>query len=231
MDHFQNIYAGKASEYHRMIDVEDADGNLLHTLKQITTWQHKTVIDMGSGTGRFPLLLQREQCRFICLDLFYAMLAESKHRRDEQEGDWSLLQGDMRSLPLAAECGDLAIAGWAMGHSCAWYGDGWQAQIGRMLKEMQRVTRPGGFNIICETMSTGSLVPRPPAEALAEYYHWLEEEHGFSAEVIQTDYRFDTIDQAVEYTGFFFGADLAAQIRANNWTRLPEWTGIWYRRV
>ncbi len=32
-------------------------------------------------------------------------------------------------------------------------------------------------------------------------------------------------------TEFFFGAELAQMIRQNNWVRLPEWTGVWGKRV
>ena len=50
-------------------------------------------------------------------------------------------------------------------------------------------------------------------------------------EIIPTDYKFDTVEQAVEYTEFFFGRELSDQIRKNRWARLPEWTGIWYKTV
>ena len=78
-----------------------------------------------------------------------------------------------------------------------------------------------------ETMTTGSLTPAPPTPALAEYYAWLENEWGFQRQVIATDYQFASVEQAVEYTAFFFGEELARQIRANGWARLPEWTGVW----
>jgi len=31
----------------------------------------------------------------------------------------------------------------------------------------------------------------------------------------------------VEWTEFFFGAELTEKIRANGWARLPEWVGMW----
>jgi hypothetical protein len=39
------------------------------------------------------------------------------------------------------------------------------------------------------------------------------------------------VDEAVERTEFFFGPELAATIRANGWARLPEWTGVWSKKI
>ena len=36
---------------------------------------------------------------------------------------------------------------------------------------------------------------------------------------------------AAAQTEFFFGEDLASLIRQNGWARLPEWTGVWSKRV
>ncbi len=231
MDHFKTIYSSHASEYHRMIAVEDADGNLVTSLSQITDWSDALVLDLGSGTGRFPLMFKDFQTRFICLDLFLTMLLENRLQRDKADGKWPLVQGDMRTLPFPTGVFDIAIAGWSIGHLRAWYTDSWRMQIGLILKEMERAVKPEGMIIICETLSTGSLVPQPPTPELAEYFEWLEEKHNFSMEIIPTDYKFDTVEQAVEYTEFFFGSELSDQIRKNRWARLPEWTGIWYKTV
>ncbi len=85
--------------------------------------------------------------------------------------------------------------------------------------------------IILETLTTGGLAAAPPSPELAEYYAWLEQAWGFSREVIATDYQFESVEQAVEYTEFFFGPKLAADIRARGWARLPEWTGVWSRSI
>ena len=40
-----------------MITAEDVDGNLLATLSSLVSFQGKRVLDLGTGTGRIPLLL------------------------------------------------------------------------------------------------------------------------------------------------------------------------------
>ncbi len=93
---------------------------------------------------------------------------------------------------------------------------------------MGRAAKPGGTLIIMETMGTGVQQPAPPNPALADYA-WLENEHGFTRQVIATDYDFGSVDRAAELCGFFFGAELAARVRANGSSRVPEFTGIWRR--
>ena len=231
MDHFKKIYAGKAAEYHRMIAVEDVDKNLLIALNEVTPMTGRRILDLGSGTGRIPLLLNGRSDRMVALDLNYPMLVEQATQRDEIKGNWPLVNGDMRWLPFQDGCFDVVIAGWAIGHLRSWFEVDWKMQMGKIFEEMNRMATPGGALIVLETMSTGSTEPAPPTEGLAEYYQWMETRWGFRRQVIQTDYQFQDIEQAVAYTEFFFGAELAQTIRKNNWVRLPEWTGVWGKLV
>jgi len=96
---------------------------------------------------------------------------------------------------------------------------------------MRRVTRPGGTLVITETLGTGTTSAGPPNQELAEYYAWLEREHGFTRECIETDYQFPDVETAVRGMQFFFGSELAARIQQHGWTRVPEWTGIWHKRI
>jgi hypothetical protein len=92
---------------------------------------------------------------------------------------------------------------------------------------MLRVQKPKGKVIIIETLTTGSTMPAPPTQGLAEYYARLENQWGFSRQQIQTDYQFSNLEEAIKLSEFFFGAELANKVRRNNWVRLPEWTGVW----
>ncbi len=227
MDHFHHIYSHRAADYHHMIAPEDTDGNLLKALTAVTDLRGQRILDLGTGTGRLPLLLARGARQFIGLDLYRAMLEENATRRREANGNWGLVHGDMRVLPFPTASANVVTAGWAIGHLRDWYADDWPGQIGRVLREMHRVVAPGGALIILETLTTGHLTSAPPTPGLAEYYTWLEGEWSFQRQAIQTDYQFASIDEAVARTEFFFGAELAEKIRANGWTRLPEWTGVW----
>jgi ubiquinone/menaquinone biosynthesis C-methylase UbiE len=231
MDHFETIYQHRAQEYQHMIDVEDVDGNLLPGLERIIPLKGKRIIDLGTGTGRLPLLLKNMGVRLVGLDLNRPMLLEQKLQRGGIQGTWTLVRGDMRNLPFQDKWADVVMAGWAIGHLTGWYAADWQEQISLILQEMQRVAAPGGALIILETLTTGSLTPAPPSQGLADYYAWLEREWGFSREIISTDYQFASVKEAAESTEFFFGFEMAETIRREGWARLPEWTGIWGKRL
>lgn len=231
MEHFKEIYAYQAQEYHRMIEKEDVDCNLLPALEKVILLRGKRVLDLGTGTGRIPLLLANQGTRVVGLDLNRPMLCEQAIQRARIGGQWPLVEGDMRFLPFGTGRVDIVVDGWAVGHLRSWFDSDWKTQISLILNEMHRVTAPGGALVVLETLSTGRFNPAPPNKGLAELYAWLEEYWGFTKETIQTDYQFSSVDEAVELTEFFFGSDLAADIRRNGWSRLPEWTGVWSKRV
>lgn len=228
MDHFLRVYRQQAAQYHALIAAEDADGNLPRAFEAITPLAGRRVLDLGSGTGRIPLLLAGTGCRIVAAELQRAMLAEQTRQMERANGDWRLAQADIRSLPLARGWADIVIAGWAIGHFTGWYGDGWKEAAARALDEMQRAAADGGTLIILETLGTGVLRPGTPTAGLAAYYRWLEQERGYTRQVISTEYQFESVEQAAELCGFFFGAEMAALVRANAWARVPEWTGIWH---
>lgn len=226
-DHFIQIYQKHGPTYHELIAVEDVDGNLRPALESITSFNEKSILDLGTGTGRIPLLFP--DTAVTGLDLHRSMLLENQRQQGTPPA--LLLQGDMRALPFPDASFKIVTAGWALGHFTGWFGEEWEHQARTVLDEMHRVTVPTGHLIILETMTTGSHTPAPPSEGLAVYYEWLENEWGFTRQVIQTDYLFPDLETAIHYTQFFFGDELAEKVRTNNWVRLPEWTGIWSKLI
>ena len=227
-DHFIKVYKTRAAAYHALIAAEDADGNLLPALQAITPLSGKRVLDLGSGSGRIPLLLKTSNSEMVAVDLHQAMLREQAEQARAVGRSWPLLQADLRSLPLASAWADVSIAGWAIGHFTGWYPD-WKTEASRAVGEMQRATQPGGALIILETLGTGVFEPAAPNASLAAYYAWLESELGFTRHVVSTDYDCGSVERAAEFCAFFFGEGLAARVRANDWQRVPEFTGVWSR--
>ncbi|MCJ7625311.1 MAG: class I SAM-dependent methyltransferase, partial [Anaerolineaceae bacterium] len=189
------------------------------------------ILDLGSGTGRMPLLLQHLSEKITAVDLNYPMLEEQKIQQNVFPQKWPLINADMRFLPFPSNSADVITAGWAIGHLRGWYEHDWKDQICKILREMKRVVVNKGTLIIMETLSTGSLKPQPPTAGLGELYQWFEREWGFSKKKISTDYLFENLEDAINKTEFFFGPELTQLIRKHNWVRLPEWTGIWSMKV
>lgn len=246
-DHFIQVYKTRAAAYHALIAAEDVDGNLLPTLQSITSFEGKRILDLGSGSGRIPLLLRGIDCDLIAVDLHHAMLVEQANQLSSLRARCvaspgsnlpanfamqlhPLIQADIRALPLPAATADVVMAGWAIGHFTGWVSD-WKAEAARCLAEMRRAAKPHGMLILMETMGTGVEQAAPPNTALADYYAWLENEHGFRRQVIATDYDFGTVARAAELCGAFFGEEMAERVRANGWSQVPEWTGIWSKSL
>ena len=93
---------------------------------------------------------------------------------------------------------------------------------------MDRVVRPGGTQVIIDTLGTATAEPGAPTAGLAEY-HELIESMGFARSVLRTNYRFASIAEAIELLEWFFG--LGEWARGHNDPEVPEFTGWWERRV
>ena len=79
-----------AVEYHRMIEYEDVDDNLYECIDKLLTTDFSSVLDIGSGTGRIPLLLSDTNLNVIGLDLYWEMLQENVRQRNLSAGSWLL---------------------------------------------------------------------------------------------------------------------------------------------
>lgn len=183
---------------------------------------------MGAGTGRVTRLIAPYVKSVFAFDRSIPMLNVAQRRANES-GHHHVVFGvaDNAALPMPDQSADGVIEGWSFGHATEWHTDRWQDAIDGMLNEIMRVLRPGGTALLIETMGTGVEQSAPPNDVLAALYHWWETEHGFEPGTVRTDYRFDSIQEAVDLTGFFFGDEMRAHVQANSWLVLPEWTGIW----
>jgi ubiquinone/menaquinone biosynthesis C-methylase UbiE len=160
------------------------------------------------------------------------MLAVAERRLAEANiANVTLAPAPNTSLPVEGDSADLTIEGWSFGHATGWYPDTWRDEIGTMLAEMSRITRPGGTLICIETQGTGFETPRAPSDILAEYYAWLEEQHGFSFSWIRMDYTFDSLEQSKQMMAFFFGDEMGKLVVKNDWLIVPECAGIWWKRA
>jgi len=142
--------------------------------------------------------------------------------------NWSTQTADHRRLPVKERSVDVAISGWSVCYLVEAQSPDWRQAVMDALGEMQRLLRPGGVTILLETQGTGFETPHPPVH-LIEYYRLLDQ-LGFASTWIRTDYRFASLNEAVDLARFFFGEALAEQVKASGEVILPECTGLWWRK-
>ncbi len=225
-DHFQNIYATEADQYHRMIGAEDAFGELRDRLSGIAA-AGATFVDIGTGTGRLAIQLSREGKRVHGVDVAADMLRVAATALAGTEGDWLLSRGDARDLPIADGWADAALAGWVFGHFTEFNPEQWEDDLDTAVVEMERVVKPGGTLVIIDTLGTAVAEPAAPTPALADYHRRVER-MGFERSVLRTDYEFASVAESVELLDWFFG--LGDWARRHNNPSVPEFTGWWERR-
>lgn len=228
-DH-KDVYARQAQQYELLVSCEDYQHHIETALKQITPLPGKDVVELGAGTGRLTRLLAPVVRSIQAFDVSGHMLAVAAAKLAQSSlHNWRLSQADHRSLPVADRAADLVISGWSICYLVDWNRVAWEAEVEKALAEMKRVSRPGGVIILLETLGTGFDSPQPP-EHLSAYYRLLVAKD-FSSTWIRTDYRFESPEQAVDLSRFFFGETLAEQIKAENTAILPECTGLWWLRM
>jgi ubiquinone/menaquinone biosynthesis C-methylase UbiE len=180
-NHFKRIYAQQAEGYDSLIRCHDVEGNLLRALTDLYPLEGSEVVEFGAGTGRVTALLAPRVRTIRAYDESEAMLAVAERRLAEANiTNVTLAPAPNTGLPVGDNRAYLTIQGWSFGHATGWYPDSWRDKIGKMLAEMSRITRPGGTLINIETQGTGFETPRAPSEVLADFYTWLEQEHGFA---------------------------------------------------
>lgn len=223
-------YQNEAENYDRLVSYEDYHGRLLPSIRKIIPLEGKDILELGAGTGRLSTLLLPFSRKMIALDLSHAMLSIAQRKLQKMGGmNWLLGAGDHRHLPMADGCMDVIIAGWSICYLVDWYRSTWKTELTLAFNEMDRVLRRQGTIILIETQGTGYETPHPP-EHLVEYFAFLSNS-GFEKTWLRTDYQFEDLDSAERITRFFFGKNLADQVKKNNWVILPECTGIWWKII
>ena len=229
-DQQRRIYQTDGDRYEALIACEDHQGNIGETLDEIINVDGLDVLDLGAGTGRLAMMLAPRARSMRAFDVSEEMLRVCRTRFESSGlSNWQVEAADHRLIPVPDHSADLAVSGWSVAYLYVWNPETWRSELEKWLGEMKRILRPGSFIVLFESLGTGNELPIK-LEHLKEYYPWLDEV-GFQNKWIRTDYKFDSITEAEELSRFFFGDELGDRIRRNNWSILPECTGVWWKRV
>lgn len=223
----KQIYTSEAAHYEALVSHEDYQHNIGRALDDIRPVDGLDVIDLGAGTGRLAALLAPRARSVRAFDISHHMLGTARDKLKAASGKLSLAAvADHLHLPAGSASADMIVSGWSVSYLAVWTPERWQERLDGWLREAQRVMRKGGTVILLESLGTGNESPQRLPH-LENVYLWLDQT-GFNDKWIRTDYRFESIEQAAELAGFFFGEDMQRRIREQGSVILPECTGIWW---
>ncbi len=228
-DH-KTVYSEQADKYEALIAREDYQGNILRALQEITPLAGRVALDLGAGTGRLAFLLAPHVERICAFDVAEDMLRVCAERLSASElTNWQTDVADHRHLPVDDHSVHLVVSGWSVSYLAVWNPERWREEMDAWMIEMRRVLKPGGLIVLYESLGTGNAEPiRLPH--MEKFYPWLDEV-GFQNKWIRTDYQFQSLEEAVDLAGFFFGAELAERVQKENLVILPECTGVWWKKM
>jgi malonyl-CoA O-methyltransferase len=131
-----NSFNKHAFEYEKAAKIQNEIGRRLFERLDLLKINPKFVLDLGCGTGLFTKLLKKKypKAHVIGLDLAIEMLSESKKKLGWIT-KWSLVNGDMTSLPFASGLFDLVFANQVI-H--------WSESLPDVLRELSRVMNTNG---------------------------------------------------------------------------------------
>lgn len=227
------IYESHASRYHELVLAEDFENNLGSLLHHLVNWHGLSVLEAGVGTGRVTQLYIAQAASAVCCDQSQHMLDFAQKSLAAHSSKLTFQLANNMDLPDIKSTFEVFIEGWSFGHAI-------MACINEeeilhltntLLANAIKNLSVGSTVIIIETMGTNVESPIPPHEKLKFFYKTLVNTHDFSQHVIRTDYRFSAKGEAAQAMGFFFGDDMKQSVLARGTSTIPEWTGVWTRKI
>jgi len=226
----EEIYKSEGDRYEALIAHEDYQGNILRALREVSSLENRITLDLGAGTGRLACLLAPHVLQIHAFDISEEMLRVCREKFTASGlTNWQVHVADHRQLPVEDDSADLVVSGWSVSYLAVWNPNSWRIELEKWLGEMKRVLKKGSYIVLYESLGTGNDLP-VALEHLKDFYPWLDEA-GFSHTWIRTDYKFDSLEEAEYLSRFFFGDELGDKVIKNDWTILPECTGVWWKKL
>jgi len=185
----------------RMFAIErramDRDGRVVEFLDGALP--RARVLDVGAGDGYTAELLTRNGRTVVAMEPDGRMIDRSK--------DLAWVRGVAQELPFHDDSFAAAYATWA------YFLPGTvDDHIALGVRELERVVADGGPIVIVDNAGGDAMTALSDRPIFDDGSRWRR--LGFDVSVIETSFRFDSVEEARELLGFYFGAEKAADIDA-----------------
>lgn len=147
-----------------------------------------TVLDIGAGDGFTAERLARRGRRVIAVEPASRMINLTR--------PLTWVQADAEALPFRDGALDGAYATWAY-----FFSRGFDPTPG--IAELHRTVRGGGPLVIAENLGGDEFCALAPSDITADVAFWAKQ--GFSLEMIETEFAFETTEDALRLLTFYFG--------------------------
>lgn len=211
---WQKVYDQNPDIYNTFADATDPDDNILISIEGITSFDDKTVLDIGTGTGKYAFKLCRRAKQVIGVDKCSTSLELARKKQIETgTGNLEFILEDVSDLDYR-NFFDVALSAWAL--NAPW--DGNYQQLERALRTaMNTIKKKGWFFIV--TTPPGELAGEIgkyvfDEEKLNEHFShkkrfvdYLKGEFGFDGERVRSGWRFNSVDDAYACFGTIYGKE------------------------
>jgi SAM-dependent methyltransferase len=203
----------------------DPHGRLAATLRGLTDWTDRTVLDVGCGSGFHLPWFARDAREVIGVEPHPPLVALAR-RRTRRLTNVDVRQGAAHALPVADAGVDVVHARWAY-----FFGPGCEPG----LAELDRVVRRGGTAVVVDNDSTRSTFGRwfrrgyPHVDPDTVETFWTA--RGWQRERVDMDWSFDSRADLEAVVGIELGPDVAAEVLADHaGTEVDYAVNVWWRQ-
>ena len=206
--------------------------NMISVLNDKFDFNGRTIVDIGSGSGRSSIELARYAKQVIGFEPEEAM-RQGAYKNTRELGLQNIVyeEGRAEDMPLDDGSVDIVAAFWATMYPP-------EEVIPLFVDEAKRVVKPGGL-IFSVDVAPGwyggelaQIIDDPEADIDSQTKHRLfVDEKGFSfTDVYQTSY-YGSLEKIIRTYGFIFGSKVIEYIKENSITSIKWKFRVYYARA